>query len=136
MVEKDSFFTCASGGLGYGLPAAVGVAIARPDVRVIALLGDGSSMYSIQGLWSAAQLGVRVTFIIINNGAYRALDDIARLLGLERVLGTKLEGIDFSVLARAQGVEAERVASSAALDSALERSFIATGPALLEVITS
>src|SRR5215470_3427359 len=54
ILEPDSFYTCASGGLGYGLPAAVGVGLARSERKVIALLGDGSAMYSIQGLWSAA----------------------------------------------------------------------------------
>ena len=57
--SRDGFYTCASGGLGHGLPAAVGVALARPRRKVIALLGDGSSMYSIQALWSAAQLDLR-----------------------------------------------------------------------------
>jgi benzoylformate decarboxylase len=57
MLEADSFHTCASGGLGHGLPAAVGVALGRPDRKVIGLIGDGSSMYSIQALWTAAELG-------------------------------------------------------------------------------
>src|SRR5262249_39185651 len=64
MLEPDSFYTCASGGLGHGLPAAVGVALGRPGRRVIALLGDGSAMYSIQGLWSAADLALPVAFVI------------------------------------------------------------------------
>ena len=55
IVEQETFYTCASGGLGHGLPAAIGVAMGRPGAKVIAILGDGSSMYSIQGLWSAAQ---------------------------------------------------------------------------------
>ena len=56
MQERETFHTCASGGLGHGLPASVGVALARPGRKVIGLLGDGSAMYSIQGLWSAAEL--------------------------------------------------------------------------------
>ncbi len=55
VVRSAGFFTMDSGGLGYGMPAAVGVALAKPGERVIALMGDGSSMYSIQALWSAAQ---------------------------------------------------------------------------------
>src|SRR6201999_2607568 len=66
ILERDTFYTCASGGLGHGLPAAIGVALARPEARVIAVLGDGSSMYSIQGIWSAVQLKLPVAFIIIN----------------------------------------------------------------------
>src|SRR5690606_22966044 len=68
ILRPDSYFTCASGGLGHGLPAAVGVALGRPDRKTIAVLGDGSSMYSIQGLWTAAELGLPISFIIVNNG--------------------------------------------------------------------
>src|SRR5271165_5035741 len=53
ILDRDGFYTCASGGLGHGLPAAIGIALARPREKVIALLGDGSSMYAIQGLWTA-----------------------------------------------------------------------------------
>jgi benzoylformate decarboxylase len=72
ILEPDSFYTCASGGLGHGLPAAVGVALGRPGHKVNGLLGDGSAMYSIQGLWSAAELGLPVAFVIVNNRSYRA----------------------------------------------------------------
>jgi benzoylformate decarboxylase len=63
MLHRDAFHTCASGGLGHGLPAAVGVALARPGRKVIGLLGDGSAMYSIQGLWTAARLHLPVAFL-------------------------------------------------------------------------
>src|SRR5215469_4206690 len=90
MLEPDSFYTCASGGLGYGLPAAVGAALGHPGRKVIALLGDGSAMYSIQGLWSAAELSLPVTFVIVNNGGYRALDEFAPHFGLRAPPGTLL----------------------------------------------
>src|SRR5215831_12296104 len=99
MLEPDSFYTCASGGLGHGLPAAIGVALARPGCRVIGLLGDGSAMYSIQGLWSAAELALPVTFVIVNNGSYRALDEFAAHFGLAAVPGTQLAHLDFCALA-------------------------------------
>ena len=134
ITERDSFFTCASGGLGHGLPAAVGVALARPDRKVISLLGDGSSMYAIQGLWSAAELGLPVTFIIVNNSRYEALVNFGRIFGLQRTVGTVLPGIDFVGLARAQGIVAERVTDPDALGEALIRAFAATGPNLIEVI--
>ena len=73
---------CASGGLGYSLPAAVGVAMARGrEQRVIGLFGDGASMYAIQALWSAAQLQLPMTIIIVNNGGYAALDQFAGHFG-------------------------------------------------------
>jgi benzoylformate decarboxylase len=133
MLEPDSFYTCASGGLGHGLPAAVGVALARPGRRVIALLGDGSAMYSIQGLWSAAELAVPVTFVIVNNGGYRALDEFAPHFGLTTLPGTRLPHLDFCALARAQGMEGIRVSRCAELDAALRMAFAATAPVLVEV---
>ena len=133
MLEPDSFYTCASGGLGHGLPAAVGVALGHPGRRVIALLGDGSAMYSIQGMWSAAELALPVAFVIVNNGGYRALDEFAPHFGLTAVPGTRLPHIDFCALARAQGVEAVRVNRCADLDGALSMAFAAAGPVLVEV---
>ena len=62
--RSETFFTMDSGGLGYGMPAAVGVALGKPGTRVIALIGDGSSMYSIQALWSAAQFKLPINFVI------------------------------------------------------------------------
>jgi len=58
--RSEGFYTCSSGGLGHGLPAAIGVALGKPVQKVIALIGDGSSMYAIQGLWSAGQLQVPI----------------------------------------------------------------------------
>jgi benzoylformate decarboxylase len=133
ILEPDTFYTCASGGLGYGLPAAVGVALGRAGRRVIALLGDGSAMYSIQGLWSAAELAVPVTFVIVNNGSYRALDEFARHFGLASLPGTRLPHLDFCALARAQGVAAVRVSRGVDLDGALRTALAAAGPALVEV---
>jgi benzoylformate decarboxylase len=133
MLEPDSFYTCASGGLGHGLPAAVGVALARSGRKVIALLGDGSAMYAIQGLWSAAELALPVTFVIVNNGSYRALNEFAPHFGLASLPGTLLPHLDFCALARAQGVEAVRVSRCADLDAALRQAFGAARPVLVEV---
>jgi benzoylformate decarboxylase len=134
MIERDSFYTCASGGLGHGLPAAVGVALARPHSRVIAVLGDGSSMYSIQGLWSAAQLGLSMTFVVINNGSYEALREFGRVFALDRLPGTELPGLDFCGLARSQGVAALRVDRVDELDAALTAAFASPKPILVEVV--
>jgi benzoylformate decarboxylase len=134
LFERDTFYTCASGGLGHGLPAAVGVSLARPGEKVIAVLGDGSSLYSIQGLWSAAQWRLPIAFIIVNNGRYEALRQFGLHFGLHETEGTALPGIDFSALARGQGIEAERVTTPDALDGALRTAFAATEPMLLDVV--
>jgi benzoylformate decarboxylase len=133
MIEPDSFYTCASGGLGHGLPAAVGVALACPERRVIALIGDGSSMYSIQGLWSAAELRLPVAFIIVNNRSYRALVEFGEHFHLSQLPGTQLPHLDYCGLARSQGVSAQRVERADQLDSALRTAFAAAEPMLVEV---
>ncbi|HKE96950.1 MAG TPA: benzoylformate decarboxylase, partial [Povalibacter sp.] len=133
ITEADGFFTCSSGGLGYGLPAALGVAMARPQRKVIAVLGDGSSMYSIQALWSAAQQRLPIAFIIIKNGAYEALNEFGRYFGIERLPGVAIPDIDFCGLARAQGVSALRVSHVGQLDEALQTAFRSSVPMLVEV---
>lgn len=133
ILEPDTFYTCASGGLGHGLPAAVGVALARRDRKVIAVLGDGSSMYSIQGLWSAAELGLPLSFIVIKNGSYNALNEFGRHFALAPIPGTELPHLDFCALARSQGVSSRYVDRCADLDSALAGAFGASEPTLLEV---
>lgn len=133
ILEENTFYTCASGGLGHGLPAAVGVALGRPGEKVIALLGDGSALYAIQGLWSAAQLKLPVTFIIVKNGAYEALQSFARQFGMQQAVGTDLPALDFCGLAKSQGLDAVAVTRSSDLDQALEKAFRATTPTLVEV---
>jgi benzoylformate decarboxylase len=134
IVDRDGFYTCASGGLGHGLPAAIGIALARPHEKVIALLGDGSSMYAIQGLWTAAQLGLGVTFVIIKNRRYEALVNFGRHFGLQQTVGTSLPDIDFCALAQGQGVKAVSVDRGEALDHALYTAFAdVTRPTLVEV---
>lgn len=130
---KDGFYSSASGGLGHGLPAAIGVALGRPGERVIATLGDGSSMYSIQGLWTAAQLKLPITFVIAKNGRYEALVAFGHQFGLNEVQGTELPDIDFCALAEGLGVPACGVEDAALLDDALLAAFKNPGPTLVEV---
>ena len=134
--RSRSFFTMDSGGLGYGMPAAIGVALACPDQPIIAVLGDGASMYSIQALWSAAQLNLPIVFLILNNRRYAALQDFAPLFGFspgEPVQGTELPGIDFVALAQGLGCSALNVELPSALEPALSRAFHSTSPVLIEV---
>jgi benzoylformate decarboxylase len=133
MIDRDSFFTCASGGLGHGLPAAVGVALASPQRKVIALIGDGSAMYSIQGLWSAARLGVAVAFIIVNNSSYRALEEFGRHFNINTLPGVQLPDLDFCALATGHDVRSLKVDRHQDLDAALQQVFAAKVPMLLEV---
>ena len=129
----DEFMATASGGLGFALPAAVGAALAQPGKTVFCLLGDGSSMYSIQGIWTAADMKLDVKFLIVNNGGYAALEQFGALFDIE-VVGSKLPGLDFVKIAEGMGVPGARVSSSDALDDAIRTLFAGSGPALLEVV--
>ena len=143
MAGADSFYTMASGGLGHSMPAAVGIALARQRQgqagRVIALIGDGSSMYSIQALYTAAQLNVPMSFVILNNRRYAALQDFAPVFGYApgvRPAGTDLPNLDFVKLAQGQGMEAERIDEPNALSGALERALQQAGPYLIEIVVA
>ncbi|MFE7133385.1 benzoylformate decarboxylase [Streptomyces sp. NPDC057638] len=131
-----SFHTTASGALGFGLPAAVGVALARPDTRVVAVIGDGSMMYAVQALWSAAQARTGLTVIVVNNGRYATVDGFAQRFGMATTVGTTLGGLDFAALAAAQGCASARVTDPAALRPALRTALTAEGPYLLEVVVT
>jgi benzoylformate decarboxylase len=139
ILRPQTFYTMASGGLGYGMPAAAGVALAQPNRRVIGLIGDGSSMYSIQTLWTAAQLGLDMTFVIVNNRRYAALKRFGGVLGFpaDAVLpGTDLPGLDFVAIAQGHGVRAERLQHATELRAALEGALKSKGPSLVEVLVA
>ena len=80
MRGQDSFYTMSSGGLGYSLPAAVGIALGRPGVRTVCLIGDGSAMYSIQALWTAARRKLPLTVVVINNAGYGAMRPFSQVM--------------------------------------------------------
>jgi benzoylformate decarboxylase len=132
ITREGGFYTCASGGLGYSLPAAVGVAMGQSD-KVVAILGDGSAMYTIQGLYAARNEQANVSFVILNNSGYAALTGFAGEFGMNHVPGCDLSGIDFVKLAEAQGLPARLADSVEGLDDALGWSFAQSGPTLLDV---
>src|SRR5437762_2610780 len=112
MRGQDSFYTMASGGLGYGLPAAVGIALGRGDIRTVCLIGDGSAMYSIQALWTAAQRKLSLTVVLINNAGYGAMRSFSQVMQVRNVPGLELPGIDFVQIAQGLGCDAVRVGKS------------------------
>src|SRR5690606_12768297 len=117
---------------GYGLAGAVGVALGQAD-KVIAVLGDGAAMYTIQGLYAARNEAANIAFVILNNGTYAALTGFSAAFGMNSVPGCDLGGLDFVALAQAQGLVARRVDAVEELDAALEWSFGQPGPTLLDV---
>ncbi len=134
MPGQDSFYTMASGGLGYGLPAAVGMALGRAKGRTVCLIGDGSAMYSIQALWTAAQRNVPLTVVVVNNAGYGAMRSFSQVMQVRNVPGLDLPGIDFVKIAEGHGCDAVRVSKSSELAPALKRALAHKGTSLVEVI--
>jgi benzoylformate decarboxylase len=132
-----SFYTCASGGLGHSLPAGVGIALAMGGARkVIGLFGDGSSMYSIQALWSAADLKLPMTIIVVDNGGYAALGEFLSHFNLKEPIGTEVRGIDFPGLARSLGCSGVRVEKPGELAQTLRDAFQSPVPILVDVVVA
>jgi benzoylformate decarboxylase len=117
--EPRGFVSAAMGGLGFGLPAAAGLRLADPSRPVVAVLGDGSSLYAIQGLWSAARYGCGVLFVILANGRYAVMDRLADKYG-GKAPWPAFEDVDVSGLARSLGCPARRVRSHAELVAILD----------------
>jgi benzoylformate decarboxylase len=135
--RSRSFYSMSSGVLGYGLPAAVGVALAERDKgsgrKVVDIVGDGAANYVIQALWTAVQHELPILFVIPRNGAYNILKSFARQLDTPNVPGLDLPGLDFVSLAAGYGCSAERVSDHASLSDALRRGMSSSGPHLIEV---
>jgi benzoylformate decarboxylase len=114
------FVSAAMGGLGFGLPATIGLRMGLPSRPTVAILGDGSSMYSIQGLWSARHYKVGALFIILNNGRYAVMDRLAEKSGSAEPAWPPFDEIDFVDLSQSLGVEATRLSDYATMRRTLE----------------
>lgn len=135
MTEQGSYFFPAAGGLGFGLPAAVGAQLAHAERQVIGLIGDGSANFGITALWTAAQYHIPVIIIILKNGTYGALRWFARVLNAGETPGLDVPGIDFVALATGYGVEASSVSTSGDFTTAFRKALGGHGPFLIEVHT-
>jgi len=117
--EPMGWLSPAMGGLGFAIPAATGIRMARPDRPVVAVVGDGSSLYSIQALWSAAHYRVGALFVILSNGGYAVMDRL-----MEKESGSPLwpsfSEIDISGLAAAFGCAARRIDTPGELEQVLD----------------
>ncbi len=123
----------AQGTLGFGFPTALGAKVAAPGRPVVSVTGDGGLLFTVQELATAAEYGIGVVTVVVNNGGYANVRrDQERLFG-GRVFKADFRNPDFPKLAEAFGVAAERAASPAALRSALERALEDGGPALVEI---
>lgn len=136
MRQPGSYYFPASGGLGFGLPAAVGVKLAEPDRPVVAVIGDGSANYAISALWSAVQYQLPVIFIILKNDTYGALEWFSRMLNVDEAPGLTIPGMDFCALANGYGLEAVLAESREAFEEALTEGLASDKPLLIEVPTT
>jgi benzoylformate decarboxylase len=137
--DRYGYHALASGGIGWGLPASVGVSLANPERPVVCFSGDGSSMYSIQSLWTAANHKLPLTFVIVNNGGYRIIKQ--RLLafhGDDHYVGMDFidPPVDFTGVAKSLGLEATKVTDPGQLKSVLSSAFSRPGAKLIEVVVS
>jgi benzoylformate decarboxylase len=133
--QPGSYHLAVSGALGFAMPGSIGFKLAVPERPVACIIGDGSSMYSIQALWTAASYGVAIAFIVINNRGYSILKGFRDAIGIgENVPGLDVHGVEIVQIARGFGVEAEVVEKAEDLRSAIGRTLSSDGPYLLDVI--
>lgn len=134
--DAQGFYGLASGGIGFAMGGAIGISLALRDRPVVAIVGDGSAMYSIQALWTAAHLKLPITYVIPNNRGYRILKErLKSMRGTERFIGMDIREpeLDFVALAQSMGVPAQRIVDPAEVGPALQRSMASGGPSLLDV---
>jgi benzoylformate decarboxylase len=115
------FLSAAGGGLGFAMPAAIGVRMAEPGRPVVCVVGDGSSLYAIQSLWSAARYGAGVLFLVMANGGYAIMDRLAEAHDpAAKPPWPSFGEVDIATLAAGFGCPARRVAGAADLTAALD----------------
>lgn len=132
--QPGSFYSTRSGILGFGLPAAVGLQLARPQRRVVCPIGDGAIQYSIQALWTAVRYNAPVIFVVVNNGDYSALKGFCDFTKVGRnVPGMDLPGINAALIARGYGMKACEVKRADELEPALKEAFASNSPYLVSV---
>lgn len=121
------------GTLGYGFPTALGVKVANPDRKVLAVCGDGGFMFAVQELATAAQEKIAVVVVVFDNGAYGNVHRDQRTRFEGRFIASELQNPDFSRLAEAFGIKAYSVASPSELAKALPSALAAEEPVLVHV---
>jgi benzoylformate decarboxylase len=133
--QPGGFYSAASGGLGFGTSASVGLRLASPDRPVVCIVGEGSMMYALQALWSAARYQVAVVFVVINNEQYKILKLIAERDDIGKgVPGLDLPGLDIVQAAKSLGCKGETIRRSEDLSDAFERALDLGRPYVLDVL--
>ena len=136
LTDHQCYYGLASGGIGFAMSGAVGISLALPGRPVVAIVGDGSAMYSIQALWTAAHLNLPITYVIPNNRGYRILKE--RLVSFRKTdhfVGMDITDpdIDFVALATSMGVRSTRVENPEDIDSAVREGIASGTPNMIEI---
>ena len=137
--DANSFYGLASGGLGFALPGAIGVSLAQPGRPVIAVIGDGSALYSVQALWTAAHLKLPITYLIVNNRGYRIIKErLVALRNSSQFVGMDIRDpdIDFVAVAHGFGMQAQRVSDPRNISAVLNAAVNSKIPNLVEVMVA
>jgi benzoylformate decarboxylase len=130
--RPGSYYFCASGGLGFGIAAAVGVQLAQPERPVVCVLGEGSAQYGITALWSAVAHKVPVTFLVLRNEEYMILKWFAAFEQVDGAPGLELPGLDVAAVARGYGMHAVEVSEREHLSHALREAIAAQEPQVVQ----
>jgi benzoylformate decarboxylase len=136
LTDHQSYFGLASGGIGFAMSGVVGISIALPDRPVVAIVGDGSAMYSIQALWTAAHLKLPITYVIPNNRGYRILKErLVSFRKTDRFIGMDIADpdIDFVALAESMGIRSRRVENPDDIDGAVREGIASGAPNLIDM---
>jgi benzoylformate decarboxylase len=130
--RPGSYYFMSGGGLGFALPASIGVQMAEPGRPVVCVLGEGSAQYAIQGFWTAVAYDVPVTFLVLRNEEYAILKWFGEIEQVTGAPGLDLPALDVAAVAEGYGVESVRVNDRDALTEALRDGIAASGPRLVE----
>jgi benzoylformate decarboxylase len=131
--RPGSYYFSASGGLGFGLSAAVGVQLAQPERQVVCVLGEGSAQYAITAFWTAAAYKVPVKFLVLRNNEYSILKWFASLENVTGAPALDLPALDVAATARSYGVPSSSVSGGDELHAALVDALAQDGPRLVQV---
>lgn len=133
----DAFVGLTSGGLGFGMAGAIGVSLGKPGRPVVATIGDGSSLYSIQSLWTAAHLKLPITYVIFNNRSYRIIKDrLQAMRHTDQFVAMDMTdpSVDFVKVAEGFGLNAVSVLNGQDINDAVKRAIASGQPSLVEVV--
>lgn len=136
LTDHQSYFGLASGGIGFAMSGAIGISIALPDRPVVAVVGDGSAMYSVQALWTAANMKLPITYVIPNNRGYRILKErLVSFRNTDRFVGMDIADpdIDFVGLAASMGLHSRHVEAPQDFAQVLRDAVASGQPNLIDV---